>query len=140
MKTLANRIMMFAAGTLVLGTMAYGQAQLTVTIPFAFRTANTTLPSGTYLFNRQTVGAVTVMILENASSHHSVLTLGARIDPNDRPSEPSFVFSCESGSCSLSAIRMAGGTLIYPSPHKAPREPGAVVSVISIPITTRNGD
>jgi hypothetical protein len=132
--------MMFAASALVLGTMAYGQTQLTVTIPFVFRTANTTLPSGTYVFNRQSVGAVTVTILENAASHHSVMTMGARIDPNDRPSEPSFVFSCESGSCSLSAIRTARGTLIYPSPHKAPREPGAVVSVISIPITTRNGD
>jgi len=140
MKTLANRIMTFAASALVLGTMAYGQTQLTVTIPFAFRTANTTLPSGTYVFNRQSVGGVTVTILENAASHHSVMTMGVRIDPNDRPSEPSVVFACASGSCSLSAIRMAGGTLIYPSPHKAPREPGAIASVISIPITTRNGD
>ena len=63
MKTLANRIMMFAASALVLGTVAYGQTQLTVTIPFAFRTANTTLPSGTYVFNRQAIGGVTVTIL-----------------------------------------------------------------------------
>jgi hypothetical protein len=139
MKTLANRLMMLAASALVLGTMAYGQTQTKVEIPFAFRAGNATLQPGSYLFYRQSLGSATVTILENTASHHSVYVVSARVDPNDRPSQPSFVFACASGNCSLSAVRMTGGTLIYPPAHKAARE-GALVSFISIPITTRNGD
>jgi hypothetical protein len=140
MKTLANRFTMFAASALVLGTMAYGQTQTKVEIPFAFSAGKATLPPGSYLFYRQTLGSVTLTILESATSHHSVLAVGARVDPNDRPSQPSFVFACVSGNCSLSAVKMASGTLIYAAPKKAAREQGALVSFISIPITTRNGD
>jgi hypothetical protein len=139
MKTLANRLAMFAASAVVLGTMAYGQTQTKVEIPFAFSAGKATLPAGSYLFYRHSLGSVTLTILENATSHHSVFAMGARVDPNDRPSQPSFVFACIGGNCSLSAVRMASGTLIYPSPHKAAREQGAV-SLVSIPLTSRKAD
>ena len=138
MKTLVNRLVMFAASAVVLGTMAYGQTQMKVEIPFAFHTANATLPPGSYVFYGSSVVG-TAMILEDAASHRSVLAMSGPVDSHDRASRPSVVFVCVNGGCSLSAIRTANGTLTYPAPHKAARERGAV-SVVSIPLTTRNSD
>ena len=139
MKTLANRLVMFAASTVVLGTMAYGQPQMKAEIPFAFSAGNATLPPGSYLIYRQSLGAVTKMILENTASHHSVFAVGAYVDSHTSPSQPSAVFDCVNGRCSLRAIRTNNGTLNYAAPHKAKREQGAV-SVVSIPLTSRKGD
>jgi len=140
MKTLVYRMVTFAASALVLGTMAYGQTQMKVEIPFAFSVGKATLPPGSYLFYRPSLGSVTMTILENTASHNSVYAVGAYVNSNDRPSEPSFVFACASGTCSLSAVRTAGGTLMYSAPHKTAGSQSALVSFISIPITTRNGD
>jgi hypothetical protein len=82
---------------------------------------------------------VTKMVLENTASHHSVFAVGAYIDSHDWPSQPSVVFECVKGGCSLRAVRTNNGTLNYPAPHKAAREQAAV-SVVSIPLTSRKGD
>jgi hypothetical protein len=39
MKSFTNRLAVFAASPVVLGTMAYGQTTLNVEIPFAFHTS-----------------------------------------------------------------------------------------------------
>ena len=140
MKTLANRLVMFAASAAALGTMAYGQPQMKAEIPFAFSVGSASLPPGSYLFYRQSLGAVTKMVLENTASHHMVFAVGAYVDSHDRPSHPSAVFVCVNGGCSLSAIKTDNGTLNYAAPHKAAREQGALGSVVSIPLTSRKGD
>ena len=47
MKTLVNTLMMVAAGTVALGSMAYGQTTLKAGIPFEFHVSGATLPAGT---------------------------------------------------------------------------------------------
>src|SRR5271154_861897 len=105
MKTLANRLIMLAASAALLGTTAYGQTQMKAEIPFAFRIANETLPAGSYVIYRQSLGVMTRMILENVASHHTVYAVGAFVDSYDRPSHPSAAFVCVNGGCSLSAIK-----------------------------------
>jgi hypothetical protein len=48
MKSFTNRLVVFAAGAAVPGTMAYGQT-VKAEIPFAFHTANAGLPAGNYM-------------------------------------------------------------------------------------------
>ena len=138
MKTLANRLVVFAASAVVLGTMAYGQTNMKAEIPFAFRTANATLRAGTYqIKDVSSGGAANTMTLWNTASHRGVYVMSSPLDI-DRPSRPSLVFLCGSQGCSLSEIRTSRGTLVYSAPHKAARDKEAV-AVVSIPLTL-NGD
>jgi hypothetical protein len=139
MKTLANRLVMFAASAVVLGTMAYGQPQMKAEVPFAFSAGSATLPSGSYLVYRQSLGAVTKMMLEDTVSHRSFFAVGAYVDSRDRPSQLSVVFACLNGACSLSAIKMDNGTLKFAPPRNAARVRGTA-SIVSIPLTSRNVD
>jgi hypothetical protein len=128
MKTIANRLVMFAASAVVLGTMAYGQSeiQMKAEIPFAFRVAESTLPAGSYVFYRESSnGTMTTGRLFNAASHRSVAVEGTRFDSSHTASgSPSAVFVCGKGNqgCSLSEIRLSNGTLSYAVPQKAARD------------------
>ena len=139
MKTLAHRLVMFAASAVALGTIAYGQPQLKAEIPFAFSAGRATLPSGSYLVYRQSLGAVTRMILEDTVSHHSFFAVGAYIDSHARPSQPSVVFVCLNGICSLSAIKMDNGTIEFAPPRNAGRGRGTA-SMVSIPLISPKVD
>ena len=119
--------------------MAYAQTPMKVEIPFAFHTANATLPACSYLVYRGGNLGPTVVTLENASSRHAVLAMAEFVDPHDRAAKPSVVFACGNGGCSLTSIRTATGAFTYPSPHKAAREQEAFL-VVSVPMTTREGD
>ena len=133
MKTFTNRIALFAAGAVVLGTMAYGQT-MKAEIPFAFHTANATLPAGGYVINTRSISETGNTIrLVNAATHRGVYVMATQADP-DRTGRSSLVFLCGSRGCSLSAIRTSRGTLTYPAPHKAAHDREAV-AVISIPLT-----
>lgn len=138
MKTLANRLIMLAASAAGIG-MAYGQTQMKAEIPFSFRIANETLPPGNYMIYRQSLGVMSRMVLENIASHHTVYAVGAYVDSYEKSSHPSAVFACVNGDCSLGAIKTDNGTLNY-ARHKAARGQGALVSVVSIPLTSAKGD
>jgi hypothetical protein len=139
MKTLGNRMLMFAAGAIVLGTMAHAQDKLQVEVPFAFRAGTVTLPSGSYFIHRLSLQSATSMVLEDVASHRTVYASSAFIDVNEKVGEPSVVFTCIGGSCSLSKIKMASGTIVYPARKKVAQEQGTV-SVVSIPMKTRTGE
>jgi len=137
MKTLANRLVMFAASAVVLGTMAYGQTNLKAEVPFAFRTASATLPAGNYQIKASNTGAATTMSVWNTATHRGVYMVSAPADTY-RTARPSLVFLCGNHGCSLSEIRTGSGTYTYAAPHKAGRDKEAV-AVVSIPLTL-NGD
>jgi hypothetical protein len=138
MKTLANRLVMFAASAVVLGTMAYGQTKMKAEIPFAFSTVNATLPAGSYEFSGQSTTNTTR--LWNAASHRGVLAVSAPLDTyRTATGHPSIVFVCGNEGCSLKEIRTSNGTLTYQVSHRATRDKEAV-SVISIPLTALNGE
>ena len=133
MKTLANRLVMFAASAVVLGTMAYGQT-MKAEIPFAFHTANGTLPAGSYVINtRSTSAAADTIRLWNTATQRGAYVMSTQSDPY-HTGRSSLVFLCGNQGCSLSAIRTSKGTFTYTAPHKAARDKEAV-AVISIPLT-----
>ena len=137
MKTLANRLVMFAASAVVLGTMAYGQT-MKAEIPFAFHTANATLPAGSYVINnRPTTAQGNTIRMWNTSTHRGAFVMSTQSDLY-QTGRSSLVFLCGKQGCSLSAIRTSRGTFTYPAPHKAARDKEAV-AVVSIPLTL-NGD
>ncbi len=139
MKSFTNRLAVFAASAVLLGTMAYGQT-MKAEIPFAFHTANATLPAGTYTINRVASASVTnAMRLYDPATHRSVLAVSLPVDRfQAAEGNPSVVFACGEQGCTLRAIKMSNGTYSYPAAHKTrDRE---TLSLIEIPLTPRNGD
>jgi hypothetical protein len=140
MKSFTNRLVVFAASAVVLGTMAYGQT-MKAEIPFAFRTTNASLPAGTYTIDRLSgAGFANMLHLYNTESHRSVVTVSTPLDAYRRAAEkPSMVFSCGGQGCVLREIKTSSGSYSYPASPKSARDHEAV-STIEIPLTTRNGD
>ena len=136
MKTLVNRIVLFTAGAVILGSMAYGQTPMKANIPFAFHAAGTTLPAGNYTVVRQSGGAGIVRI-SSFEAHRGVLVLGSPVDTYSA-GNAAMVFQCDSDNCSLSQVRTPEGSVSYPV-HKAARDAEAA-KVVSIPLLARNAE
>jgi hypothetical protein len=139
MKNFANRLAVFAASAVVLGTMAYGQT-MKAEIPFAFRTSNASLPAGTYTIERLNGNGFTnTMRLYNTELHRSVVAVASPLNMYRRAAEkPSIVFACGGQGCILREIKTSDGSYAYPERHGA-RDREAV-SLIEVPLTARNGD
>jgi hypothetical protein len=140
MKSFTNRLVIFAASAVVLGTMAYGQT-MNAQIPFAFHTANASLTAGNYTINRVSGASMTnVLRLYNADSHRSVYMSGLPLDPFHTAAEKAvMVFACTEQTCTLREIKTSNGTYAYPASHKNARNHDDV-ALIEIPLSTRNGD
>jgi len=138
MKSLTNRLVMFAASAVVLGTMAYGQTAMNAAIPFAFRTANATLPAGNYTVNRVTTATNTIQ-LYNKDSGRGVFVASLPVDWYNTVQKPVLVFACVERGCTLREIKTGSGTYTYPETHKTARDREAV-SLIQVPLTKRNAD
>jgi hypothetical protein len=141
MRSFTNRLAVFAASAVVLGTMAYGQTTMKAEIPFAFHTANATLPAGTYTINQLSgVSATTAMRLFDTATHRSVVAVSLPADIFRTAAErPSIVFACTGEKvCTLREIKTGNGTYSYPAAHQLAREREAV-SMIEIPLSPRNG-
>jgi hypothetical protein len=141
MKSFTNRLAVFVVSAVALGTMAYGQSPMKAEIPFAFHTANASLPAGTYTINRVAgAGVPNTMRLYDPASHRSVLAVSLQVDTFGKAADkPSVVFACARQGCTLRAIKTANGTYSYPAASKAASHREAV-SMIEIPLTARNGD
>jgi hypothetical protein len=138
MKTLTNRIALFAASAVVLGTMAYGQTnQMKADIPFAFHAGNGVLPAGEYtVSNERTPAGSAYTTLRSVSLKKGVIALGS---PNDAHAagSPILVFRCARQGCALAAIRSSQGTVTYNSGKAWPKEE---VATITVPLRVVNGD
>jgi hypothetical protein len=139
MKTLTNRLVIFAASAVLLGTMAYGQERMKAEIPFAFHTANASLPAGNYEFDRPSIQDVVTTIRRlNGDSHKAVLALSLPLDTYNKATKaPSAEFVCENGNCVLRAVTTSAGTYRYPVPHKSRRDKEAL-SVLRIDLAAVN--
>jgi hypothetical protein len=141
MKSFTNRLVVFAASAVVLATMAYGQT-MKAEIPFAFRTANASLPAGNYIIDRVSGAGVAASVLRlyNTDSHRSVIAVSGPLDAYRGTAEkPGMVFACGGQGCILRAIKTSNGLYSYPASGKSVRDREAV-SMIEVPLTTRNGD
>jgi hypothetical protein len=138
MKSFTNRLATFAASAVVLGTMAYGQTTMKAEIPFAFHTANATLPAGNYAVDRLTT-ATNTMRLYNTQTRRSVFVGSLPVDWYSTVAKPVLVFACAEQRCTLREIKTSNGTYSYPAAHKQAHDRDAV-STIEIGLTVKNGD
>lgn len=139
MKTLVNRIAVFAAAAVVLGTMAYGQSRkMTAEIPFAFHVGHAYMPAGTYtLVDQATPG---VAIVRNSQSKKSAAAMGL-VDINTRTaSGSSLVFACGAAGCALSAVKSPAGTCNYYPAEKLSARDREAIAMVEIPMVGSGGE
>lgn len=129
MKTIANRLIVFAASALALGTLAFGQNRLTADIPFAFQTPNGTWAAGTYQLTPQANSAAHAVVIRNMATNKVAIAGHAMLDYTASSSKPVLKFLCGQGVCALTAIRTSSGTLEYSVSHKSKNAEWAVVEV-----------
>ena len=135
MNTLTNRIAMFAASAVVLGTLAYGQTTMKADVPFDFRTPSGTLPAGKYLVGNVNSASTVVASLRNADFHHSAYVIGKPRE-DQKAGAPALLFRCSADGCDLIGIRSDEGTTSYLVKARKNSE----VSVIAIPIQSVKAD
>ena len=139
MKTFTNRIALFAAGAVVLGTMAYGQSSVVkAEIPFAFEASGKTLTAGEYVLNQlPTKDGAHIVTLRSVASNRSVIAIGTPADPYAK-GDSAILFRCNADGCVLAGMRSSAGTVTYGSAHKTPRAKEAAMVVV--PLRVSNGD
>lgn len=108
MKSITNRIVLFAATAAFLGALAYGQVNnvMKAGIPFGFTIPTGGATAGNYIVVMENIGSGKVVRLYNSDTQKSVLALAngpSPVAPGD--AQPRLVFRCgaESG-CALSEI------------------------------------
>jgi hypothetical protein len=139
MKTFTNRIALFAASAVVLGTMAYGQGSVVkAEIPFAFEAAGKTLAAGAYVLSPvSSRDGGHILALRSVASNRSVIAIGTPVDPY-ATGNSALLFRCNADGCALSGIRSSEGTVTYNSGHKAARAKES--AMVAVPLRVSNGD
>ncbi len=139
MKTFTNRIALFAAGAVVLGTMAYGQnSVVTAEIPFAFEASGSTLPAGEYILNPlPTRDGARIVALRSVASNRSVLAIGTPADPYAKGGS-AVLFRCDADGCVLAGLRSSEGTVTYTYGRKTARARES--SMVAVPLRVSSGD
>jgi hypothetical protein len=129
MKSITNRLFLFAAAALSLGTAAYGQTTLKADVPFAFQTAAGPAAAGHYTVQFQNDGGQSIVHISNRETGRNVLSLTYRVDDKANKSiAPHLVFQCAEGAdCQLAEIwTFAGG---YGIPVRHTRKPEYLASI-----------
>jgi hypothetical protein len=141
MKTMANRMIVLAAGVIALGSVAFGQSSMKAEIPFAFHTASGTLPAGTYeLRETQLGGNPHLVILRNLASQKSAFAGVPAYNAYRTARNGSVVeFVCVERSCALKAIRTGWSSLEYATPQKS-KDGEKRMAVVSIALKPLNAD
>jgi len=128
MKSIANRLFLFAAAALSLGTVAYGQNNLSADVPFAFRGPAGTASAGHYTVRLESNGGGYVAQIRNRVTGHGVITFTNRLYSKAGAAiAPRLVFRCAETGCQLSEIWTLDGGFSLPVKHV--RDPEYVASV-----------
>jgi hypothetical protein len=142
MKTIANRLIVFAASAIALGTVAFGQTRpmMIAEIPFAFHTVVGTLPAGNYEIRETPVGgAAHVVSLWNTATQKGAFAGNPTYNAYRKASAGTVLeFVCVERNCSLKAIRSVDASLEYATPSRIKDD--SKVAVISIPVKLVNAD
>jgi hypothetical protein len=139
MKTFTNRIALFAAGAVVLGTMAYGQNSVVkAEIPFAFEASGKTLAAGQYVLSPlPSRDGARIVALHGVASKQSVLAIGTPVNPYAKGGS-AILFRCNADGCVLAGMRSPEGTVTYNYGHKTARAQES--SMVAVPLRASNGD
>ena len=128
MKSITNRIFVFAAFALSLGTFAYGQTTLKANVPFAFAVPGGPAQAGQYTIQVENGAGGKVVHISNRETGRSVLALSNRLEGNvNHPAEPRLVFRCGEEGCHLSEIWTLNGGYSIPAGHS--RNPEYLASI-----------
>jgi hypothetical protein len=128
MKRIANRLILFAAATLSLGTVAYGQNTLKADVPFVFRMPGGLSSAGHYTVRLETNGTGKIVHVEQRETGRSALSIAYRLDSKLGANvTPHLVFRCAAAGCQLSEIWTVFGGVGIPVSHV--REPEYVASI-----------
>jgi len=135
MKTIANRLVVFAISAVVLGTVAFAETRMQAEIPFAFHTPTGSLPAGQYAVIDNYAGIRGVVALHNTVSNKWVVTMG--IPSDSRGSDKAaLTFRCNDG-CELIGVQARTNVVAFGG-RKSSRAQEA--AVIAIPLTVVNGN
>jgi hypothetical protein len=129
MKSIANRLFLFAAATLSLGTAAYGQNLMKADVPFAFHGPAGTGPAGHYIVRVESNGGGYVAQIRDRVTGKGAFSLAIPMDSKGGAAvEPHLVFRCAEGAgCQLSEIWTLTGGFSVPVKHV--RNPEYVASI-----------
>jgi hypothetical protein len=131
MKSIANRLFLFAAAALSLGTAAYGQNILKADIPFAFRGPAGNAPAGHYTVRVENQGSGYLAQIRDRATGRGVLSITNQLySKAGADIAPRLVFRCAEGAgCQLSEIWTRTGGFSVPVKQVRDRE-----YVASIPL------
>lgn len=128
MKSIANRLFLFAAAALSLGTAAYGQNILKANVPFAFHSPAGTTSAGQYTVRVENAGSGYLAQIRDRATGHASVSLTNRLDYKAGADiAPRLVFRCTETSCQLSEIWTRDGGFSLPVKHV--HDPEYVASV-----------
>jgi hypothetical protein len=105
MKSITNRLFLFAATAVFFGTTAFGQTTL-ANVPFAFSVpGGASIAAGNYVINLDAHYGGKVVRLYNADTHQAAvaITFSAGGGPAEQ-SNPRLVFRCGDEGCALSEV------------------------------------
>jgi hypothetical protein len=128
MKSITNRLFLFAAAALSLGTVAYGQTNLVADVPFAFQTANGPAAAGHYTIQLQNNGGANVVHITNRETGRNVASITYRVDDNfNKVIAPHLIFRCAEAGCQLAEVWTSEGG--YGIPVRHVRNPEYLASI-----------
>ena len=122
MKSIANRLFLFAAAALSLGTAAYGQDILTANIPFAFRASTGSVSAGHYTVRIVNNGSGYLAQVRDSATGRGVISFTNRLGNGSAAIAPHLVFRCAETGCQLSEIWTLTGGFSVPVKHLRERE------------------
>jgi hypothetical protein len=136
MKSITNRLFLFAATAMFLGTTAFGQTTLKADIPFAFHVPGGGVSGGKLSIQLRNAGNGKIANLYNYNSHSSALAVTYKLwTKSGEAAQPRLVFRCGDNGCMLSEIWTLDGGYGVPQ-----GKPGAHEYLTSIPLAEKQGN
>ena len=136
MKSITNRLFVFAATAVFLGTTAFGQTTLRADVPFAFHVPGGGVDAGNYAIHLENGANGKVVNFYNHDSHRSALAVTSRLFAKSGEAiQPRLVFRCGDTGCALSEVWTLDGG--YGVSQGKPR---AHEYLASIPLTVQQGN
>ena len=116
MKSIANRLFLFSAAALSLGTAAYGQTTLKADVPFAFQMPGGATAAGQYTVQLDSTASGKIVHINNRQTRRSALSLANKLDSKAHEAiAPRLVFRCGQAGCQLSEVWTPEGGYSLPA-------------------------
>lgn len=124
MKSITNRLFLFAVAALSLGTVAYGQNPMSADVPFAFAVQGTAVkPAGHYTIRLEDHGNGPIAQVRDRDTGRGVFSLATPLGNKVGAAiAPHLVFRCTEAGCRLAEVWTSEGGYGIPVRHVRERE------------------